>query len=1025
MSNPRSFIQQTFSKPTTDTWNPKFWLDFRPGTAVSSFADWLQSKRPIPLWVILLVAAAVHGPLLAMKIPDNSFDANFHMSMASHYAHHWFNPWNEKQLGGFSQTTYPPMAQQWVGLLSLVFGLTNAYMLFQFVMLLLLPVAIFHYAKLWVDERSASYGALFSIFLGSLALLCYQDGQLGTLSSTPLYLLSFPFLYQWLRTGNKIDFLRAFSVGLAAAAAHHATLLFGSILFVVPVFSLVLIDRDKQNAHQSTAAIFKRAFLFFSATAAAVVVVLLPYFLAIRQNPIRQTPIPHQSRANYLLEPIWGLHYWIIPFGFIILALPFIFWRGTRERRLLPLFAGFYMTLIFGLGGTTPIPRLVLGRAFEILTYERFTFWATLMTLPFVGLLAVGLIDRFLRKAFVGLAAAAVLTCAVAVGWNVYFPVIAPSIDVKPILSFLNSNGHDQFRYMTLGFGNQMSKIAARTNAASIDGEYNSARWIPEIVSYGSAQLSSAKYFGADGMEALRSVLKHADRYGLKYIFVHDRYYEPLLTFAGWRQIDTYNHGEITVWSKPGVPLAKPIPSPYKPPAWQGILWGILPFSTSLFALVVAIRYRKLGTPGSEDKAKDPEPRTHDVEREPSPVSTFAQVQSICLVTAFPPGRGDLNEYGFHLATQLQRLPHVKLTVVADYIAGLTGDREFPIERCWKFNDWKNAIHICKAVRNIRPEVVWFNIGFSTFAKKPVAALLSLMSPALCRSFGYRTHITLHTFLDNVNLRDAGVRFPMLYKIGGQIAMRLLLMADDVTVLLPSYREALIHKYGAKPERVHYRPHGVFTGCDKLQNRAHSTRVLAFGNWGTYKRVESLVEAMKAVVREVPEATLVIGGGDHPNAKGYIAAAKQRYKDLSFVEFLGYVPEQEIEALFDSAALVVMPYASGAGASGVAHQACAYGLPIVSSSLPDFREMAEVEGMAVKFYDSSQPGELARSIVELLIDRGERVGMAEKNYSAAIAMRMSDIVADYVRSFMQPGTLETRPNVSLAAFSKTSNEPAQ
>ena len=48
--------------------------------------------RPIPLLAIVLIALVVHGPLLLMQLPAGSFDANFHMFFASHYAHHWFDP---------------------------------------------------------------------------------------------------------------------------------------------------------------------------------------------------------------------------------------------------------------------------------------------------------------------------------------------------------------------------------------------------------------------------------------------------------------------------------------------------------------------------------------------------------------------------------------------------------------------------------------------------------------------------------------------------------------------------------------------------------------------------------------------------------------------------------------------------------------------------------------------------------------------------------------------------------------------
>src|SRR4051812_5964660 len=133
-----------------------------------------------------------------MRLPAGSFDANFHIFFASHYAKHWFDPWNEKWFAGFSQTTYPPLTHQWIALFSNVVGLGMGYMLVQLIGMLLLPVGIYRFARLWVDERSASYAALGSVFLGSLAFLAYQAGQLATITSAALYLNALPYLYEWL-----------------------------------------------------------------------------------------------------------------------------------------------------------------------------------------------------------------------------------------------------------------------------------------------------------------------------------------------------------------------------------------------------------------------------------------------------------------------------------------------------------------------------------------------------------------------------------------------------------------------------------------------------------------------------------------------------------------------------------------------------------------------------------------------------------------------------------------------------------
>ena len=71
------------------------------------------------------------------------------------------------------------------------------------------------------------------------------------------------------------------------------------------------------------------SFLIRTATIAIIVVaaitlVLLPFWIALIHYPVTQAPIPHPSRANYILNPEWGLNYFIIPYGAMILALPFI-----------------------------------------------------------------------------------------------------------------------------------------------------------------------------------------------------------------------------------------------------------------------------------------------------------------------------------------------------------------------------------------------------------------------------------------------------------------------------------------------------------------------------------------------------------------------------------------------------------------------------------------------------------------------------------------------------------------------------
>lgn len=547
------------------------------------------SSRPVPMSLILMVAVAVHLPLLLMQLPLKSYDTNFHIFFASHYVHHWFDPWNVKWFAGFSQTTYPPLPQQWVAVLSWVLGLNMAYMAVQFAAILLLAVGVYRFSRLWVSPRAASFAALASVLLGSESFLVYSAGQLSTTVAAPIYLNALPFLFDWLRYGKWRSFLKTIVLLMAAAAAHHATLIFGSMFFALPVIALVLLDNKESRAGDRTSAgaLAMRTISVAILVGIVIGLVILPYWVELFRYPVTQTPIPHPSRANYILSPQWALNYFIVPYGALLLAIPFIVLRGAKIVRLRPLMIGFWLAFMVGLGGTTPVARVLLGRAFEVLTFERFSYWATLLALPILGLIMAELVDRFRMRAIIPLTVLAAFSCALAVAWSSIRPADAANFEVGSVAQWLNRDGHDKYRYITLGFGNKLSRLAIMTDANSVDGESNSSRMLPELTKYGGAALTSSKYFGTPGLDSLRAMLEHADRYGLKWIVVRDSYYVPLLYFGGWRQVDDLDDHTISIWSKDGVPPATPMNSAQIPPHWMGLLWGTLPFGSSLLAILV------------------------------------------------------------------------------------------------------------------------------------------------------------------------------------------------------------------------------------------------------------------------------------------------------------------------------------------------------------------------------------------------------------------------------------------------------
>ncbi len=103
--------------------------------------------------------------------------------------------------------------------------------------------------------------------------------------------------------------------------------------------------------------------------------------------------------------------------------------------------------------------------------------------------------------------------------------------------------------------------------------------------------------------------------------------------------------------------------------------------------------------------------------------------------------------------------------------------------------------------------------------------------------------------------------------------------------------------------------------------------------------------------------------------------------------------------LFRSSSIVALPYDSATGSSGPAHQACEYGVPIVSADIGDFRDMAADENMAISFYRVGDPVDLAAQLIGLLESPRDQRRAAEQNYSAAIRMAMPHVVRRYLRWF--------------------------
>ncbi len=388
----------------------------------------------------------------------------------------------------------------------------------------------------------------------------------------------------------------------------------------------------------------------------------------------------------------------------------------------------------------------------------------------------------------------------------------------------------------------------------------------------------------------------------------------------------------------------------------------------------------------------------------------------IAIVTTFPPGKGSLNEYGFHFVKFLQTKTDMVSEIVL-FVDELPEGEEYSFEQsagqipvravpCWKFGAWDNVLRIRREVKKINPDIVLFNIQFASFAAGKVPATLGLLTPWAVRLTGVKTAVLLHNIMETVDLKQAGFGgskiIESVIRLFGNIVTRFILKADIVAVTIPKYVDILVEKYKAK--NVLLAPHGSFEEASEDVPASAPTgapNIMTFGKFGTYKKVDILMEAFERLQPSHPTAKLVIAGTDNPNVKGYLDGVKNKFSHVPNIHFTGYVSEEDVPKIFNDSWVVVFPYTSTTGSSGVLHQAGGFGRAVVLPKLGDLEELVIEEGYDGEFFEPESAQSLADAICRVIDHPQRMLEIGSRNYLAANGLPISEVVDWYLIHFQE------------------------
>jgi glycosyltransferase involved in cell wall biosynthesis len=131
-------------------------------------------------------------------------------------------------------------------------------------------------------------------------------------------------------------------------------------------------------------------------------------------------------------------------------------------------------------------------------------------------------------------------------------------------------------------------------------------------------------------------------------------------------------------------------------------------------------------------------------------------------------------------------------------------------------------------------------------------------------------------------------------------------LADSIVCDCEDTRRVLIEQYQVPEAKMTVIPYGVDTGLFFATDAPKTPCcALYIGRIDKRKGVDFLIESMPQVVRELPQATLLVGGRGKDLEK-----LKERVQKLGLeknVSFLGFVPDDQLNDLYNRAQCVIVP----------------------------------------------------------------------------------------------------------------------
>jgi glycosyltransferase involved in cell wall biosynthesis len=261
---------------------------------------------------------------------------------------------------------------------------------------------------------------------------------------------------------------------------------------------------------------------------------------------------------------------------------------------------------------------------------------------------------------------------------------------------------------------------------------------------------------------------------------------------------------------------------------------------------------------------------------------------------------------------------------------------------------------------------------------------------------------TFHTILRNPN--------PDQRRVLEEIA----LLSDRVVVMSQHGVDFLKEIYHVPAEKIDFIPHGIpdvpFVDPSfhkDLFGVEGKSVLLSFGLLSPNKGIETVINALPAIVEKHPDAVYIVVGATHPqiiknDGESYRLSlqwlAHEKGVEENVIFYNRFVELEELVQFISAADIYITPYLEEAQiTSGTLAYTLGAGKAIVSTPYWYAEEMlADERGSLVPFHD---PKALADSVIDLLDNESKRHAMRKRAYMYGRDMIWPEVARRYMQSF--------------------------